>query len=171
MIQLDLLGEIDRNKWTLTDPQNPWVSDYVIDAHNSPSGAFSVFVGSNEYVVPFPSQRVVVTFKPRRGDVLLLKPSASLTPGAQWSMERLFSSQHDGVVRSVLWDEQVRSVHLLWHTVLSYRYLKLIERTLTNGRRGFKNMLLVKPRVERWSSFWYGSGLSVAKTDTEPNRG
>ncbi|KAK7060125.1 hypothetical protein VNI00_000889 [Paramarasmius palmivorus] len=60
-----------------------WVTDYLIGCSTG-SGGLKMFVGSNE------------------GDVGLITPSEE----GQWTLHSVWSYQHEGVVRSVLWDQE-----------------------------------------------------------------
>lgn len=42
-----------------------------------------------------------------RGDIALLSNADLSTPGAPWSLHNIWSNGHVGIVRSVLWDEEV----------------------------------------------------------------
>ncbi|KAJ4495767.1 WD40-repeat-containing domain protein [Lentinula edodes] len=91
--ELDLLQSHDIRGPCLHSGPRTWVTDYLITASpSSPSGDsnLDVFVGSNE------------------GDIALLSNSDLLTPqsSAQWSLHKLWSTGHEGVVRSLLWDEK-----------------------------------------------------------------
>lgn len=46
-----------------------------------------------------------------RGDIALVTRSTFGKTDVPWTMERLWRTNHVGVVRSVLWDERVRSRH------------------------------------------------------------
>ncbi|KAF5357676.1 hypothetical protein D9758_007428 [Tetrapyrgos nigripes] len=81
--QLDLIQSQDIRQPSIHSGHRTWVTDYLITCREAPSG-LNVFVGSNE------------------GDIALLSPSSSST----WSMHSLWSNNHTGIVRSVLYDQQ-----------------------------------------------------------------
>ncbi|KAL5527208.1 hypothetical protein ACEPAG_5999 [Sanghuangporus baumii] len=82
--ELDQIKQVDRERLVQPNPVLPWVTDYIIDCHNSHNGTFHVFVGSNE------------------GDIALVSPQQS---DDQWSLEQLYTRGHSEIVRSILWDE------------------------------------------------------------------
>lgn len=47
-LQLDRVKQVDREHLVQPSPALPWVTDYIIDCHNSHDASFHVFVGSNE---------------------------------------------------------------------------------------------------------------------------
>ncbi|KAF7982287.1 hypothetical protein HWV62_28948 [Athelia sp. TMB] len=89
--ELDLLQSQDIRKPSAHSQSLTWVTDYLIGCHNAStaggSAGLGVFVGSNE------------------GDVALITSSHLSNAEAPWSLERLWTHGHVGVVRSVLWDE------------------------------------------------------------------
>ncbi|EJD00973.1 WD40 repeat-like protein [Fomitiporia mediterranea MF3/22] len=82
--ELDPVRQVDRDTLTQPDPIIPWVTDYIVDCHNSRNGSFHVFAGSNE------------------GDVALLSPHSMST---SWSLEQSYTRGHAEVIRCVHWDE------------------------------------------------------------------
>ncbi|TFY69458.1 hypothetical protein EVJ58_g390 [Rhodofomes roseus] len=100
--ELDLVQDTDIRKPSIhRDDEFTWVTDYYIGAHNYhtvPQGLdndLSMFVGSNE------------------GDVALLTRSTLKDPNAPWVLSHSWQKGHVGVVRSVLWDEEVTSQILI----------------------------------------------------------
>jgi len=88
--ELDMLQDQDIRKPSIHNQGLTWVTDYLIGCHNSTqfgSPGLSVFVGSNE------------------GDVGLITSSNLSSSTAPWSLNRLWSHGHVGVVRALLWDE------------------------------------------------------------------
>ncbi|KAF9078838.1 WD40-repeat-containing domain protein [Rhodocollybia butyracea] len=91
--ELDLLQSHDIRAPCLHSGPRTWVTDYLITASSSnvtEPGRLGVFVGSNE------------------GDIALLSNSdLSTSRGTgDWYIHNLWTAGHQGVVRSVLWDEQ-----------------------------------------------------------------
>ncbi|KAJ4490235.1 WD40-repeat-containing domain protein [Lentinula aciculospora] len=91
--ELELLQSHDIRAPCLHSGPKTWVTDYLINAcPSSPSsdGNLDVFVGSNE------------------GDIALLSNSDLATPQSpgQWSLHKVWSTGHEGIVRSLMWDEQ-----------------------------------------------------------------
>ncbi|KAK7471070.1 hypothetical protein VKT23_002486 [Stygiomarasmius scandens] len=83
--QLDLLQTQNIREPSIHTGSHTWVTDYLITCHNSNSSELGVFVGSNE------------------GDIALLSSSPAPT-SSSWTMHKLWSQGHVGIVRSVLWD-------------------------------------------------------------------
>ncbi|KAH8113298.1 WD40 repeat-like protein [Phellopilus nigrolimitatus] len=81
---LDIIQNVDRDRFAYPDAALPWVSDYIIDCHSSRRGSFHVFTGSNE------------------GDIALISPREE---DAHWSLEQLYTAGHSEVVRCIHWDE------------------------------------------------------------------
>jgi len=85
------------------------VTDYLVGCHASEESGLSVLVGSNEHVlfsvvsIFFP---VPHAFNPR-GDVALLRNADFHDRASPWSLERLWTGHHKGVVRAALLDERV----------------------------------------------------------------
>jgi len=65
-----------------------WVTDYFVGCHASEETDLSVIVGSNE------------------GDIALLRNADFHDRASNWSLERLWTGHHKGVVRSALLDER-----------------------------------------------------------------
>lgn len=84
------------------------MTDYVVTCHNTKrsDSNLAVFVGSNEYV----GYVAAVTFNvdlSHRGDVALLSSTDVADSSAPWTINSVWAGGHTGVVRSVLWDENV----------------------------------------------------------------
>ncbi|KAI0316131.1 WD40 repeat-like protein [Amylostereum chailletii] len=86
--ELDPLNDLDIRAPSIHTQERTWVTDYLIGCHSSDEGGLSVFVGSNE------------------GDVALLSNGNYFDRASPWSLQRLFTGAHAGVVRSVLWDDR-----------------------------------------------------------------
>jgi len=87
--ELDMLQSVDVRGPTVHNHGQTWVTDYLIGCHNMTqqhNPALAVFVGSNE------------------GDVALMS-TTDHSPAAPWSLHRLYTAGHAGIVRSILWDE------------------------------------------------------------------
>ncbi|KZP21757.1 hypothetical protein FIBSPDRAFT_860340 [Athelia psychrophila] len=88
--ELDMLQDQDIRKPSAHSQSLTWVTDYLIGCQNSAapgSAGLGVFVGSNE------------------GDVALITSSNLSSASAPWSLERVWTHGHVGVVRSFLYDE------------------------------------------------------------------
>ncbi|TDL29606.1 WD40 repeat-like protein [Rickenella mellea] len=85
--ELDLQQDLDRGRFTYPNEDLTWVTDYIIDCHSLPDNTFHVFAGSNE------------------GDIAMLSPSLPFESTSQWSLDKLYTSAHSGVVRCTLWDD------------------------------------------------------------------
>jgi hypothetical protein len=90
---LGLLRTLDIRDPSIHTESRTWVTDYLIGCHSSTSlsngSNLGVFVGSNE------------------GDAALITSADLSNPTAPWSLNRLWTGSHVGVIRSVLWDEAV----------------------------------------------------------------
>ncbi|KAH8106301.1 WD40-repeat-containing domain protein [Cristinia sonorae] len=90
---LDQIENADIRQPSVHRQDLTWVTDYLIGCHNhrgilpGHDNDLSVFVGSNE------------------GDVALLTRPSLSNASSPWSLHRMWSTGHTGVVRSVLWDE------------------------------------------------------------------
>ncbi|KAI0269312.1 WD40 repeat-like protein [Gloeopeniophorella convolvens] len=85
--ELDPHSDLDIRAPSVHTQARTWVTDYLIGCHASDASGLSVFVGSNE------------------GDVALLRPQMR-TRAVALDLERLWTGQHRGVVRSTFWDER-----------------------------------------------------------------
>lgn len=106
--QLDLKNDLDIRVPSLHTGARTWVTDYLVGCHASEESGLSVLVGSNEHV-----SRRSVTLLPfswfyPRGDVALLRNADIYDRTSPWSLERLWTGHHKGVVRAALLDERVR---------------------------------------------------------------
>ncbi|KAJ3757092.1 WD40-repeat-containing domain protein [Lentinula raphanica] len=92
--ELDLIQSHDIRAPCLHSGPTTWVTDYLITASHSSSsnaGDLDVFVGSNE------------------GDIALLSKDdlySTTHNSDDWSLRKVWSTAHEGIVRSLLWDEQ-----------------------------------------------------------------
>ncbi|KAI0254218.1 WD40 repeat-like protein [Lactifluus subvellereus] len=82
--ELDLNNDLDIRSPSVHTQARTWVTDYLIGCHASEEGGLSVLVGSNE------------------GDVALLRNADFYDRTSSWSLERLWTGHHEGVVRSAL---------------------------------------------------------------------
>ncbi|THH12370.1 hypothetical protein EW145_g11 [Phellinidium pouzarii] len=82
--ELNLDQDIDRDRLAHPDAVLPWVTDYIIDCHNSRNGSFHLFAGSSE------------------GDIALISPHEEST---RWLLEQVYTAGHSEVVRCAHWDE------------------------------------------------------------------
>ncbi|KAH9978112.1 WD40-repeat-containing domain protein [Lactifluus volemus] len=85
---LDLLNDLDIRCPSVHTQARTWVTDYLIGCHASEESGLSVLVGSNE------------------GDIALLRNTDFYDRVSPWSLERLWTGHHEGVVRSALLDER-----------------------------------------------------------------
>jgi hypothetical protein len=88
--ELDVMQSVDVRGPSADD--QTWVTDYLIGCHimSQPHNpALAVFVGSNE------------------GNIALMSTSDRSPAAAPWSLHRSYIGGHNGVVRSILWDEAV----------------------------------------------------------------
>lgn len=92
-----MVYDIDIRQPSIHRQDFTWVTDYLIACHNNSvipperDNDLSVFAGSNE------------------GDIALITRSSFSDASAPWTLERMWTNSHVGVVRSLLWDEKVRS--------------------------------------------------------------
>lgn len=92
--ELDRIQDTDLRQPSVHTQDVTWVTDYFIGCSNSSSPHpdadhdLSIFVGSNE------------------GDISLLSRSTFSDPDAPWLLCHTWSNGHQGVVRSLLWDEE-----------------------------------------------------------------
>jgi len=89
--ELDLKNDLDIRAPSVHTQSRTWVTDYLVGCHESEESGLSVLVGSNE------------------GDIALLRNPDFHDRASPWSLERLWTGHHKGVVRSALLDEQVSS--------------------------------------------------------------
>ncbi|KAF8164828.1 WD40-repeat-containing domain protein [Crassisporium funariophilum] len=91
--ELDQLLSLDIRAPVLHQ-RRTWVTDYLITAHSTATSVpnLSVFTGTNE------------------GDVALLSNMNTSVPDAPWCLHKLWTHGHAGVVRSLLWDEENRTI-------------------------------------------------------------
>ncbi|KAJ7590778.1 WD40-repeat-containing domain protein [Mycena floridula] len=85
--ELDQLQSLDIRSPSVRNPQQTWVTDYLIACQSTSTSQLGVFVGSNE------------------GDIALMSNSNLSVAGSPWGLHRLWTNGHVGVVRSLLWDE------------------------------------------------------------------
>ncbi|KAA1466070.1 WD40 repeat-like protein [Dentipellis sp. KUC8613] len=87
--ELDPQQDLDIRGPSIHTQQRTWVTDYLIGCHASESSdTLGIFVGSNE------------------GDIALITSADHTSRDSPWTLERLWTGQHTGVVRSILWDER-----------------------------------------------------------------
>ncbi|KAI0002930.1 WD40 repeat-like protein [Russula compacta] len=86
--ELDLKNDLDICAPSAHTQARTWVTDYLVGCHASEESGLSVLVGSNE------------------GDVALLRNADFHDRASPWSLERLWTGHHKGVVRSALLDER-----------------------------------------------------------------
>jgi len=86
--ELDLKNDLDIRAPSLHTGARTWVTDYLVGCHASEESGLSVLVGSNE------------------GDVALLRNADFHDRASPWSLERLWTGHHKGVVRAALLDER-----------------------------------------------------------------
>ncbi|KAH9062019.1 WD40 repeat-like protein [Lactarius vividus] len=86
--QLDLNNDFDIRGPSVHTQTRTWVTDYLIGCHTSDDSGLSVLVGSNE------------------GDIALLRNADFHNRTSPWSLERVWTGHHKGVVRSALLDER-----------------------------------------------------------------
>jgi hypothetical protein len=112
--QLDLHNNnLDIREPSVHTQARTWVTDYFVGCHASEEGSgLSVIVGSNEHV--FSLSLHSLSFRSytspllhSRGDVALLRNADFHDRASNWSLERLWTGHHKGVVRSALLDERV----------------------------------------------------------------
>jgi hypothetical protein len=105
--QLDQLQSLDIRDPSVHNPGRTWVTDYLITCVSNRNVALSlgVFVGSNEYVCS--DSCMVQAEVHSRGDIALLSNANLSVPDAPWYLHNIWTNGHLGVVRSLLWDEEV----------------------------------------------------------------
>ncbi|KAI9466692.1 WD40 repeat-like protein [Lactarius psammicola] len=86
--ELDLTNDLDIRGPSVHTQARTWVTDYLIGCHVSDDSGLSVLVGSNE------------------GDIALLRNAEFHDRTSPWSLERVWTGHHKGVVRSALLDER-----------------------------------------------------------------
>jgi hypothetical protein len=113
LYQLGPANELDIRSPSIHTQARTWVTDYLIGCHASEESGLSVLVGSNEQVFPLHSYHhlhyvLTLTHQSPRGDIALLRNTNLYDPFfSSWSLERLWTGHHEGVVRSALLDERV----------------------------------------------------------------
>ncbi|KAK0467894.1 WD40-repeat-containing domain protein [Desarmillaria tabescens] len=85
--ELDPLQSVDIRASSVHNRNCTWVTDYLITCTNQPNGNLAIYTGSNE------------------GDLALLSNSDLSTQNSSWTLHKIWSNGHTGVVRSLLWDE------------------------------------------------------------------
>ncbi|KAH8829788.1 WD40 repeat-like protein [Flagelloscypha sp. PMI_526] len=85
--ELDHHRTVDIRLPSVHSQAHTWVTDYLIGCHSSPNVPLGVFVGSNE------------------GDIALVSTSV-VDASASWTLERVWTNGHMGIVRCCLWDEE-----------------------------------------------------------------
>ncbi|KAH7888111.1 WD40-repeat-containing domain protein [Phlebopus sp. FC_14] len=90
--ELDRIQDIDIRNPSLHHHGHTWVTDYLITCHSTPraESGLGVFVGSNE------------------GDVALISSRDLSDASVAWTIHSIWTTGHNGVVRSILWDEENR---------------------------------------------------------------
>ncbi|KAH9180037.1 WD40 repeat-like protein, partial [Lactarius sanguifluus] len=86
--ELDLNNDLDIRGPSVHTQARTWVTDYLIGCHASDDSGLSVFVGSDE------------------GDIALLRNADFHDRASPWSLDRVWTGHHKGVVRSALLDER-----------------------------------------------------------------
>jgi len=86
--ELDLKNDLDIRAPSLHTGVRTWVTDYLVGCHASEESGLDVLVGSNE------------------GDVALLRNADIYDRTSSWTLERLWTGHHKGVVRAALLDER-----------------------------------------------------------------
>ena len=139
--QLDLNNDLDIRDPSVHTQARTWVTDYLIGCHMSDNSGLSVLVGSNECVF-FASLAGFYSHSSARGDVALLRNADFYDRMSPWSLERMWTGHHKGVVRSALLDERVSSTMLLYVHMLMYC-------RPTSFSRGAKTPIFSHGRVTR----------------------
>jgi hypothetical protein len=103
--QLDLNNDLDIRGPSVHTQARTWVTDYFIGCNVSDHSGLSVLVGSNEYVVS--RHLLFCSHSGARGDVALLRNADFHDRISPWSLDRVWTGHHKGVVRSALLDERV----------------------------------------------------------------
>ncbi|KAI0069102.1 WD40 repeat-like protein [Artomyces pyxidatus] len=86
--ELDLANDLDIRTPSVHTQGRTWVTDYLIGSHASSESGLSLFVGSNE------------------GDVALIRNAHYDERASSWTLDRLWTGGHSGVVRGILCDER-----------------------------------------------------------------
>jgi hypothetical protein len=94
--ELDLNNDLDIREPSVHTQARTWVTDYLVGCHASEESGLSVIVGSNE------------------GDIALLRNADFHDRASRWSLERVWTGHHKGVVRSALLDERVSLANALF---------------------------------------------------------
>ena len=116
--QLDLNNDLDIRGPSVHTQARTWVTDYLIGCHASDDSVLNVLVGSNEYVSFRHS--LFCSHSCARGDIALLRNADFHDRTSPWSLERLWTGHHKGVVRSSLLVERVSGTLLLVFTCSRY---------------------------------------------------
>ena len=83
----------------------------------------SIFTGSNESgILNLRNQHFLMVSY--RGDIALLSNMNISVPDAPWCLHKLWTHGHVGIVRSLLWDEDVGSVSSLLLSLISIYYFR-----------------------------------------------
>ncbi|KAJ8094499.1 hypothetical protein AAF712_013834 [Marasmius tenuissimus] len=90
--ELDPLQSLDIRAPSVHTRSRTWVTDYLITCYDGKEGGLTMFMGSNEGDI------AQVT-----NDYLGVPDSEALKPWL-WTLEKVWSHGHEGVVRSLLWD-------------------------------------------------------------------
>ncbi|KDQ65041.1 hypothetical protein JAAARDRAFT_28702 [Jaapia argillacea MUCL 33604] len=129
--EMDVMRDLNIRDPSIHTANLTWVTDYLVGCYSSPRQSnLGVFVGSNE------------------GDIALISNDDLSSPSTPWSVHRVWSTGHVGVVRSFLWDEQ--------------------NNTLLTGGEDSKLNLWSCPPVIR-STPLHRDGIDVDMTDSSPS--
>jgi len=107
--QLDKLQDTDIRQPSWQDRGQTWVTDYLIGCHCSHrvESGLAVFVGSNELARFFLAYLHICSCRLCRGDAALITNGDLTRPDAPWAIQSIWTGGHAGIVRSILWDEDV----------------------------------------------------------------
>lgn len=133
-----------------------WVTDYLITAKSTKTSKpnLVVFTGSNEWVFHYVVFFSAFWLGSVRGDIAMLSNMNTSVPDAPWCLHKLWTHGHKGVVRSLLWDEEVGSPPFL-KEIDVVDNLTMIEPDDHHGRRRRQTEFLVL-QSHRGRFKWFG---------------
>ncbi|KAK1235680.1 hypothetical protein PQX77_001051 [Marasmius sp. AFHP31] len=92
--ELDPLQSLDLRAPSVHTQSRTWVTDYMITCYGGKEGGLTMFMGSNEGDIAQVTNDYLGVPKPQGP-----KPWS-------WTLEKLWTHGHEGIVRSLLWDDE-----------------------------------------------------------------